>query len=98
MKKYLIEFIFFCNLAFGQSEMLSNQYKKIYLQPEQITLTQDGIFVYIGNQWSSTDTLQSDAEGIYISQDERDWLQWKCPRCGYINSSVTDSHCRKCGH
>jgi hypothetical protein len=96
--KYFMGLIVFCNLAFGQSEMLSNQYKKIYVQPEQITLTQDGIFVYLENQWISTDILQVDAEGIYVSQDERDWFHWKCPSCQYINSSVTDSHCRKCGY
>lgn len=98
MQKYLIAIVTLYSLAYCQDKTINEQCKKTYVQPQQIALTPNEILVCVDNQWISTDILRSDAQGIYICKDERDWLHWKCPRCGHMNSSVTDSHCTNCGY
>lgn len=85
MKKVLIQlfviFAFFSQLtgAFGSP--------KIYVEPEQLAVSSEGIFMQLDEQWFHVGTLSSDATGIFA----QDWtlVDYGCPD--------PDNPCRNCG-
>ena len=89
--------IFFLLLGlFTLSQGFCNEREKIYIQPNQISIATDGIFVHLDNQWIPTETLHADANGIYITndlRDERKWIDWICPHCKTINGPL-DFRCK----
>ena len=56
---------------------------RTYVQPNQIALSDTGIFVYLENAWILTEALHTDASGLYVINlvDEK-LFGWKCPKCG----------------
>jgi len=71
---------------------------KTYVQPEQISFSDGGIFVLLGNAWLATESVHADASGMYVTNIvDSKFFGWKCPKCGYENSSLVNM-CAKCGH
>ncbi len=79
----------------GQTHDLHN---KTYVQPNQVALSESGIFVFLENAWIPTEALHSDASGMYVTNllDEK-LLGWRCPKCGYWNSWLVNT-CAKCSY
>jgi hypothetical protein len=69
--------------------------EKIHLNPNQICIEPNGIFVNVFEQWFRTDALYVDGEGIYFTNAQtEDWsIYWKCPSCGHVNGPL-DSRCQ----
>ncbi len=99
MKKMLIQ-LFVIVLLFSQTTMAfarsccnndaSNNFQpceKIYVQPEQVVMSSKGIFVKLDDQWFQTETLLSDAVGIFIQN--LDPSAYGCPD--------PYNACRNCG-
>ena len=73
--------------------------ERVYVQPHQILIEPNGIFVNISNQWFATESVSVDLEGIYVNnlaQEENVRLQWRCGKCGAINGPF-DFRCQNCG-
>jgi len=76
----------------------STQFEKIYLQPDQVAITSDGIFFLQGDYWIMTDAIYNDNFGLFISRAKDEWsLHWKCPKCGHENGAWRRS-CANCGY
>jgi hypothetical protein len=69
---------------------------KTYVQPEQVAFSAGSIFVLLGNTWLATESVHTDASGIYVTKVV-DSFGWTCPKCGYDNH-FWDNTCKKCGH
>jgi len=69
---------------------------KLYVQPNQITLSEEGIFVYLENAWHAAESVHADEQGIYITTLQDKTWNWKCPKCGHNNSWLVNK-CEKCG-
>ena len=72
--------------------------EKIYLQQDQVVVTQGGIFCCLNEQWVATEALFCDASGLYVTsmRDERS-IYWTCPKCKEVNSPLRNS-CKRCGY
>lgn len=70
--------------------------EKLYVQPDQVAVTAEGIYFQLEDSWVMTDAVHRDNAGIFISSvsDEWSWT-WKCPKCGHKNSALSRS-CEKC--
>jgi predicted RNA-binding Zn-ribbon protein involved in translation (DUF1610 family) len=72
--------------------------EKIYVQPEQVALTPEGIYFQFEDSWIMTDAIHCDSSGIFISSTSSEWsFSWTCPKCGTENGPLRRS-CKKCGH
>jgi hypothetical protein len=70
--------------------------EKVYVQPNQISITPNAIFINILDRWFATETLCVDSGGVYVTSASKDGyapLKWKCPYCGWIGG-ITDSYCK----
>lgn len=57
---------------------------RIYLDGNQIAFQNNQLFVFVENQWTTTNALFSDANGVYILA--RKWYEpWECGYCGAVN-------------
>ena len=67
-----------------QNAVISPQFEKIYVTPDQILLTQEGIFYLtpLGSV-SPVRILASDLQGIYIIGEV-----YRCPGCSRINRGI----------
>jgi hypothetical protein len=87
MKLNVMSFLVFLTLCFSlhaQTEELSTShvgFEKIYVQPEQILMTQDGIY-FLNNEGhlERTCALLSDSQGLYAIKQ-----YYICPGCGWAN-------------
>ena len=72
--------------------------EKIYVEPNQISFSKNGIFVYLDNAWLATEAVHSDASGIYVSNfGHSKFAGWNCPKCGFFNSWLVNQ-CAKCNY
>jgi hypothetical protein len=75
--------------------------KKIYVFPDQLAITPNGIFIKFNEHWCETSALFSDAKGIFIRPQDtnergcRDGYQ-PCRNCDRCVSEVYDI-CPLCG-
>ena len=87
MKVYVLSFLMFISLGLSlnaQTEELSSShvgFEKIYVQPEQIHMTQDGIY-FLNNEGhlERTCALLSDSQGLYAIKQ-----YYICPACHWAN-------------
>lgn len=71
------------------------QCEKMYVNPDQVSIEPNGIFVNVQEKWFMAEALYADTNGIYFtSASSSDWsIYWKCPYCGYINGPL-DNRCQ----
>lgn len=67
---------------------------KIYIQPEQIHISQEGIFIFDNEKCLRIEQLNCDENGIYVFATELDKITDKCPNghkiwCGRCGGCVT---------
>jgi hypothetical protein len=79
--QYFVLFLFvniFC-ISQGYCEELENE--KIYLQPDQIHIESDGIFVKLSDQWVKVESINLDANGLHVKgpSSEAASFSWICP-------------------
>ncbi len=60
--------------------------EKMYIHPEQLSVSEQGIFVLINQEWFQTNSLLSDVQGLYV---QTLWPQENGCRKGY-------QPCRNC--
>ena len=101
--KYVLLFlaaIFTFSNGHCSEELRSDPCEKTYIQPNQISISEGGIFVYVDNTWLAAEAIHADASGIYVSDlvDNHGWTQWKCrySDCNYINPWYVNE-CQGCG-
>lgn len=81
MKVWTISSIFYC---FSTLYSENTTEERIYLDSHQIAINDNQLFVFIANQWVSTDALFADVNGIYTLG--RKWYEpWECGYCGAVN-------------
>jgi hypothetical protein len=74
--------------------------EKIYIQPNQIHIESNGIFIKLFDEWIMTDSLSVDVNGVYVDHSlrgERIHINWVCPKCSHENAWWRNS-CEKCGY
>ena len=72
--------------------------EKIYVQPDQVAITNEGIFLQLNEEWVPTEAIQYDASGIFVTSISSEWsFRWTCPKCGYENGPFSRK-CGNCGH
>lgn len=42
--------------------------EKMYLHPDQVAISQDGIFCFLNEQWIATEALHHDVSGLFITK------------------------------
>lgn len=57
---------FSCPCDENLAETSFQSFEKVYIVPEGLKMTSDRIFVHLNDQWVQTDTLFTDAQGMYI--------------------------------
>lgn len=67
--------------------------QKIYVQPAQIVINDQGIFVYVENEWISAESISIDSYGMYAQCSNPDLRTWRCTRCNFINA-YWDDYCQ----
>ena len=95
-------FLMFCGFAHAQQEDRTAakfvSCEKFYVQPNQISMTQDGIFILNEDTWIMTDAIHHDGSRLYISSMSEEWsFSWECPICHHINGPF-DKSCQECGY
>lgn len=62
--------------------------EKVYVAPHDISIRDNGIYIFVEPQWIQTASLHSDARGIYVQWDTKcgtyEWLCKKCKRCNFL--------------
>jgi hypothetical protein len=67
--------------------------QKVYIEPAQLLFADREMFAFVAGEWVSVDTIQSDANGIFIKPCiDYSFVRWICPACGYNN----DGEARTC--
>jgi hypothetical protein len=59
--------------------------EKIYVAPDEITLTAQGIYWGIGGEKVLIQSVQADTNGLFITpmnRDEVKYVRYTCPSCG----------------
>lgn len=70
----------------------------MYVQPDQIAITHEGIFLQLYDEWIPTEALHYDTSGLFITNMSDEWsVHWTCSVCGYSNSLWRNT-CKNCGH
>lgn len=94
MKKVLIQlfviFAFFSQITVAFASPISKECfscQKIYVEPEQLAVSSEGIFMQLDEEWFHVGTLSSDSSGIFV----QDWtlVDYGCPD--------PENPCRNCG-
>lgn len=79
MKKTAFLFLSLSYIFFIPLQSSQGYYEeKIYISPELVVLTDEGIFINLNGEFFSVDSISHDAKGIFIKQKEA----WICPKCG----------------
>jgi hypothetical protein len=82
-----------CALSFVQAQETKIAEKdRIYIESNNITFQNNAIHVAVGNNWVKTDTLYSDARGVYVDANK---IGWTCSRCGWYNTTSI-RYCENC--
>lgn len=72
--------------------------EKWYVQPNQIAITEEGIFISMDDEWINADAIHRDHTGLYITKAEDEWsTKWECPKCHHSNSAWRNT-CYNCGY
>lgn len=72
--------------------------EKIYVQPNQIAICQEGIFIQHNDEWIATEAVHYDASGIFVTHVSDEWSRyWTCAKCGHNNSAWRNT-CANCGY
>ena len=67
----------------AQNAQQVSEPQKIHLDFSQLSITEQGIFAFVSNNWVPVNTLYSDIQGFLAVIETR----WICPRCLYNNSA-----------
>ena len=72
--------------------------KKIYVHPEELSLTKEGIFAKVYGLWLQMDAIEVDENGIYVISRTPSLSSWQCPAsdCKAWNMNFL-SKCWNCG-
>ena len=83
---------------FTLSDGYCSEGSKIYVEPNQIAISEHGIFVNVDNAWFATEAIHADAAGIYTTElvDSNKYTEWICRYCRHVNSWLINA-CQKCG-
>lgn len=69
-----------------------HQAKKSYVDPRDIRITKDGIFVLEKGHLAPVQTLSRDKGGVYVKKEYKVF----CHNCGYEYDGERHSHCPRC--
>ncbi len=98
--KYILFLFLLIGITCGYSAELPKfeSSEKIYLQPEQISISENGIFVNIANAWFAIAAICHDAKGIYVDEARVgiEYFTWECRYCHFVNPWYVNA-CQKCG-
>jgi hypothetical protein len=83
--------------GYGSEEPRFEASNKIYIQPNQITFSENGIFVYLENAWHGAKAIHVDSTGMYVNDlvDRSIW-DWICRYCATSNPYWRTT-CEGCG-
>jgi len=71
---------------------------KHYVTAEQINLSPEGIFIFLGDTYLKIESISKDIQGFYyLEDDEEEGMYWVCNWCRAFNS-YDRSTCRRCGN
>jgi hypothetical protein len=77
---FLIIGFFSASQGFSYEQQGINRSEKIYVQLNQVLLSQNGIYVHLNNEWVPTEAIHLDTEGLYVTDNAIG--DWKCPNTG----------------
>lgn len=92
-----MKFIIFLVCLFSSSYFFaaeSEESDKIYLNPGQIVVSENNIYLELDNQWVPVKAVLVDKRGVYTKPC---FLAWDCSSCGWPNNSRA-LVCANCGH
>ena len=78
------------NLPSNALEYNEGPEEKVYIQPEQIYISYDGIFIFDSEGWAHVQQLNCDENGVYYFTENLDKITDKCPNGHKI-------WCNRCG-
>lgn len=82
----------------NQSIEFQTEDEKIYTSPENIHITQTGIYLCFGEDFIPVQQIAFDSEGLYVSFSDK--LKpidaWYCRTCRWHNPCFA-KHCGRCG-
>lgn len=116
MKKIKFKSLFYLTIAFLPTFLVSQgaacenspDGSKFHIAPENVWITNNGIFLNLDHDTYEVNGVSSDEDGLYITQDNLmnaemqlndtyGLLWWKCPGCGFKNSTIY-STCQNPNH
>lgn len=80
-------------IVFYGNPVEESEQQKIYVQPAQIVIEVQGIFVHIESEWISVESIGIDSYGLYAKYSNPDLRSWRCTRCNFINA-YWDDYCQ----
>lgn len=81
--------------SYGEEQV--KEPEKIYVQPSQVTIVDQGIFAFIKEQWEPVTAVYADAFGVYVvGIANYPYTRWICRAsgCNYNNDGA-DTTCRR---
>jgi len=85
-----------CQMHMNDSCMPNERIEKIYLNPEDVIVEQECLYVVIEDHMIPATQINADEHGVFFTVDcYQPMGTWMCPRCGYTNTWF-DSSCNNC--
>lgn len=104
MNRYIRTFLFILTVIFSSINSLTaldfNYSEKIYIQRDDVMITDEGILISYNDELYPVHTLSCDEMGLYVDGIEG-WkikpkdIWWQCQKCGEFNLKLR-KHCSKC--
>lgn len=93
---FILAILFSCKIyAYSNEEIKFIPCKNVYVDPNQIYMGVEGLFVNVHDTWIQTEGIHNDAQGYYFNSARADeWsLKWTCPYCKTENG-ILNSYCK----
>ena len=79
--------------SYCSSLFISSDVDKVYVSPEHVIVSLEGIFVLIGEERMQIQAIMQDDNGIYYLRPK---FCWTCKKCGYSENPPWTNYCEKC--
>lgn len=81
------------NQSYANVFVFSSDADKLYVSPDQVMISHEGIFVLVEEEFIQVQAILQDDNGIYYLRPS---IYWSCKKCGYSQNPAWTNYCQNC--